>query len=169
MNDDSDDSKLPEGNPAKSKTQVKKAMLALQELGVAITKLSRAQQSRIPLGEELRRAIEQAPNIKSHSAKKRHMQYIGKLMRCAEVEKIQFAYQSVLEDAHRLTRRHHLVETWRDELLGNPQALEEFIRQFPQVDRQQLHHLIREARKEKKASRPPTQARKLFHLIRDTL
>ena len=153
----------------KSKTQIKKEMQALQDLGVAITKLTKEQQAKIPLEGSLRQAIEEAPKINSNSAKKRHMQFIGKLMRGADHEAIEAAYSEIMEAAHRSARQHHLLEQWRDELIGSAEALPRFIEQYPHVDRQQLRQLCRAAQKESAQNKPPASARKLFRLVRDTL
>jgi len=169
MNDDLDHQALNEGGVTNSKTKKKKDMLALQDLGVAITSLSQAQQAKIPLEENLRAAIEQAPKIKSNSAKKRHLQYIGKLMRNADTEKIEQAYQTVIGETHRLKRQHHIIEKWRDDIMNNPEVLERFIQRYPTADRQNLRQLARAAQKEAAANTPPANARKLFRCIRGIL
>lgn len=157
-----DDGELP-----KSKTQLKKDMLALQTLGEKITELNAAQQAQIPMDDTLRKAVEEAPKISQNSARKRHFQFIGKLMRSADGEAIAEAYALVTEDQHKSVRLHHQMEQWRDRLLSEETALSEFIAQFPDCDRQQLRQLIRASQKESQANKPPTSARKLFKLIRD--
>lgn len=169
MQDDDLDYDYYEGEEPKSKSQVKREMQALQDLGVEISKLTPEQRAKIPLEGDLKDAIEEAPKITSNSAKKRHMQFIGKLMRKADYEDIQAAYEKVMEASHQLARQHHLVEHWRDVLLNDAKAMNTFIDQFPHVDRQQLRQLIRAAEKEKQNNKPPASARKLFRLIRDTM
>jgi len=156
----------PEDEP-KSKSQLKRDMLALQELGEKITELSSAQQALIPMDEKLHKAISEAPNISHHSARKRHLQYIGKLMRNADSDAISEAYDKVMEQQHQSVRQHHQMEQWRDQLLADETALERFIRQFPHCDRQQLRQLIRAAQRDKKQAKPPASARKLFRFIRE--
>lgn len=152
----------------KSKTQVKKEMLSLQELGASISRLTREQQAKIPLAEKLRDLIEQAPTIKGNSAKKRHMQYIGKLIRGEDFEAISQAYDAVVQQSHQAVQQHHTIEKWRDELIkGDNNSLERYIDSFPHTDRQQLRQLIRAAQKELQQAKPPAHARKLFRFIRD--
>ncbi len=153
----------------KSKTRVKQEMQALRDLGADITKLTKEQQAKIPLDDTLRQAIEESPRITSNSAKKRHMQFIGKLLRGAEHEEIKAAYDELMEASHRLARQSHLLEQWRDELINSPEALPRFIEQYPHVERQQLRQLCRAAQKEAAQNKPPASARKLFRLIRDTV
>lgn len=159
-----DDDELP-----KSKTQVKKDMRALQALGKKISELTATQQAQIPMDDALRKAVEDAPNITQNSARKRHFQFIGKLMRGADGDAITEAYTLVTENQHKTVRLHHQMEQWRDRLLIEDAALSEFIAQFPDCDRQQLRQLIRASQKEAQANKPPTSTRKLFKLIRDCL
>ncbi len=158
-----------DGEDVKSKTQVKNEMLALQKLGAAISELTREQQAKIPLDDTLRSTIEEAPKIKSNSAKKRHMQFIGKLMRSGDYEAIEQAYEDILNTNHRLTRQQHTIERWRDELIQNGDKMSAFIEEFPNTDRQQLRQLLRASQKEAAQSKPPASARKLFRFLRDTI
>ncbi len=150
----------------KSKTRLKKESLALQELGEKLTELTAAQLATIPLDEVLRKAIVDAPKITQRSGRKRHLQFIGKLMRNADGEAIQHAYDAIQEKQHTSVRRHHQMEQWRERLLSDEKALAEFIGQFPQCDRQQLRQLIRSAQKEQSQNKAPASARKLFKFIR---
>lgn len=153
---------------AKSKSQAKREVAALQDLGVNISKLNAEQRATIPLDTNLRKAIEDAPKIKTNSAKRRHMQYIGKLMRTADVDLIKTAYQNVIESSHRATRQLHVIENWRDTLIADNDALESFIEKHPNIDRQHLRQLVRMARKDKETNKPEG-ARKLFRFVRDSL
>ncbi|WP_075187253.1 ribosome biogenesis factor YjgA [Teredinibacter haidensis] len=156
-----------DGEFGKSKTRVKQEMQALQELGVKITELKASQQAQIPMDDKLRKAIEEAPRITHHSGRKRHMQFIGKLMRAADGEAIEQAYQKLMEKQHQSVQLHHQMERWRDRLLVDEKALPEFIEQFPLCDRQQLRQLIRASQKERSQQKPPVSTRKLFKFIRD--
>lgn len=151
----------------KSKTQVKKEMLALQDLGEKLTELNAAQQAQIPMDDALRKAVEDAPKITQKSARKRHFQFIGKLMRNADGEAIAEAYQRLTEHQHQSIQQHHQMEQWRDKLIDNPDALAAFIDQFPDCDRQQLRQLIRSSQAEASAGKPPAAKRKLFRFIRE--
>lgn len=166
MHDDNDEH---EEDLAPSKTRIKKDLLALQGLGVEISKLNPEQQAKIPMDETLRRAIEQAPSITSNSAKKRHTQYMGKLLHAGDTDQIRQAYDDIMESAHRLTRQLHVVEKWRDDLLDKPEALANYFDEFPNADRQHLRQLVRATQKERADNKPPASARKLFRFIRDEL
>ena len=154
----------------KSKSQVKKEMYALKALGESLIDFTPAQLDKLPISEKLRTALEDAPRIRQNSAKKRHLQYIGKLMRSEDADVIEEAVNEVKEASHRATRQLHLIEQWRDELLsGQNEVVAKFIEENPQCDRQLLRQLIRTAKKESDQKKPPASARKLFKLIRETL
>ncbi len=79
-----DDSQFEE----KSKSQIKRELHALQDLGERLTTLQPQLLERLPLTDPLRKALLEAPKHKAHIARKRHIQYIGKLMRDQDVDAI---------------------------------------------------------------------------------
>ena len=85
-----DDLELP-----KSKSQLKREVIALQQLGEAIVKLGPKDLAKIPLPDNLADAIQQARSIRSHSALRRQMQFIGRLMRDVNPEPIQQALDAI--------------------------------------------------------------------------
>ena len=80
---------MPSGAPphevdaetAPSKSQRKREALALQELGGQLLALPLARLQQLDLPEALIEAISAAHSMHKHGARKRQMQYIGKLMR----------------------------------------------------------------------------------------
>lgn len=152
----------------KSKSQVKRELHALQELGQRLTTLRAEQLDRLPLTEPLRKALLEAPRHVSHIARKRHMQYIGKLMRDQDLEPIQGLLEQMDNSTRQYNERFHSLERWRDRLLQEgDQALELFVNDYPEADRQHLRSVIRHAQHELAHGKPPAQARKLFKYIRE--
>jgi len=84
-NDPASDEELHEGP---SRTQRKNASLELQKLGEALVEMRAGLFDPLPLPELLREAIVDARRLKSHEAKRRQLQYIGKLMRRLDEESI---------------------------------------------------------------------------------
>lgn len=159
---------LDRDDAEKSKTQIKKEMHALRDLGVAISKLPPEQQAQIPLSDTLRRTIEEAPRVKGNGAIKRHQQFIGKLMRDAEIDDIRQAYENITGKSQHAAQQQHIFEAWRDRLINEEGgALEAYIEAHPNTDRQQLRQLVRGAVLERQQGKAPTNARKLFRFIRD--
>lgn len=153
-----------------SKTSIKKECLAMQDLGVALTELKAEDLAKIPLDDSLLEAIEESHNIKKNGAKKRHFQFIGKLMRAADYEAILAAYEGLQETQQADARRLHIVEMWRDRLLdsNDSEAMSAFFNACPAADRQLVRQLTKNAQTEKTKNKPPTSARKLFKLIRES-
>lgn len=152
-----------------SKTQRKQAMTALQALGAELVKLAPEQRARIELPDALREAIASLDRIRSHEARRRQMQYIGRLMRTADAEAIRAAIGRAAGDSKEAVALMHRCERWRDRLLDDDGALTEFLGAHPQADAQQLRATIRAARRERDAGAPPRHARALYRWLHDTL
>ena len=79
-----------------SKSQRKKDMTGLQELGHELTKLKRVQLDKIPLSTAMAGAIIEFTRLNnSHEARRRQLQYIGKLMRKEDHEEISMQLQKL--------------------------------------------------------------------------
>ncbi|MBD3897357.1 DUF615 domain-containing protein [Halomonas sp. ML-15] len=152
-----------------SKTQRKQEMQALQALGEKIIALSDAERARLPLSDEMLAAVEETGRIRSHEGRRRHMQYVGKVMRREDMAAIQAAFDQFEQETLQRDHAFHRLEKWRERLIEQgDDAVEAFIVEFPDVDRQALRQLIRNAQRERSQGKPPTSSRKLFRLIRDT-
>ena len=64
-----------------SKSQRKRDMLRLQELGVELLDLRPALLARLPLSDALRVALAETQRISSRGARRRQLQFLGRLMR----------------------------------------------------------------------------------------
>jgi ribosome-associated protein len=151
----------------KSKTQIKKEMLALQELGEELVSLSATNRAKLPLDDELLDALQLADKLsKKHEALRRHIQFIGRLMRTRDLEPLERGLAVIRNTNQAATRKFHLVEDWRDKLIANNDALTEFVAEYPEVDVQQLRTLIRNAKKEQEKNQPPKAFRDLFQFVK---
>ncbi|WP_299312810.1 ribosome biogenesis factor YjgA [uncultured Halomonas sp.] len=152
-----------------SKSQLKREMHALQTLGEAIIAMTPAERARFPLSDDMLAAVEETARVRSHEGRRRHMQYVGKVMRRENLEAIKAVYDEIEQEKLRRDHAFHRLEAWRDRLLDEGDAaVEAFIADYPDVDRQALRQLIRNAQRERDKGKPPASARKLFKLIRDT-
>ncbi len=152
--------------PRVSKTRRKKDMHALQDLGVKLVDLPGAQLARLGLPERLADAIEQAKRISGFEARRRQMQYIGRLMRELDAAPIAERIAALQMTRQRENSRHHEAERWRDRLLADENALTELARSHPGLDTQQLRALIRNVQKEQAQGQPPHAVRALFRALR---
>lgn len=158
-----DDSELP-----KSKSQLKREMHALQDMGLRLTQLKPEQLAKVPMSDTLAAAIEESHRIKQNEAKRRHMQRIGKLMRAEDAEAIQQILDELDSSSLAHAKKFHELESWRDRLInGGPEALTEYLNQNPQGDHQHLRHLIRNAIKDVKEEKNRGHGKKLFQHLRE--
>jgi len=150
-----------------SKTKRKQEMHALQALGGALSELPPSQLAALDIPAELAQALRDAHRIGGHEARRRHLQYIGRLMRKVDPEPIRGALAEIQGRSAAARARHRRIEQWRDRLLGDDRALTEFAREHAGADLQALRALIRNARKEIAAGREPHAQRALFRLLRE--
>ena len=73
----------------KSKSQIKREMEALQALGLRLTELNSDQLDQVPMGESLGGAIREYQRLKKGEAKRRQMQYVGRVMRSIDEDDIE--------------------------------------------------------------------------------
>ena len=166
------------GTNEASRTDLKRESTELQKLGEALMTLRADLMERLPLTEQLTDALAEARRITNFEGKRRQMQFIGKLMRQLEPEKLD-QVRAALSEQHRgsasETLALHQVEQWRDRLLADDAAFSDWVSQFPDADSQQLRSLIRQARRDAKtglAGEAPRQGkafRELFQLVRARL
>ncbi|MDG1812484.1 MAG: ribosome biogenesis factor YjgA [Porticoccaceae bacterium] len=150
-----------------SKSQLKRDSHALQEMGKQLVEMPEGKLQKFDLPENLKDAIYEARRLKSREAKRRHLQYIGKLMRISNTDVIQETLDMM--DHQSQTYRQHFkqLEDWRDRIIqeGNG-GIEAFIDAYPEGDRQQLRNLQRQANREVELKKAPTASRKIFSYIR---
>ncbi|MCL9780508.1 ribosome-associated protein [Vibrio sp. S4M6] len=149
-----------------SKTEMKNDMEELQKLGEQLVELKPAVLEKFPLSEDLADAIRDAQRFKNE-AKRRQLQYIGKLMRNEDPEPIQAALDKVRNKHSQATAELHKLEKLRDRIIEEgDSAIADAVELFPSVDRQRLRQLARQANKEKKSGKPPKASREIFQTLK---
>ncbi len=151
-----------------SKSQKKRDMNALQDLGARLLELSAEALERVDMPADLKQAVREAKAMKGHEARRRQIQFIGTLMRQADPEPIRRALelkdQGQLEDARAFQR----LETWREGLLaGDAATAAEIAAACPDADLKRLERLAAEARREREKNLAPKAFRALFRALRD--
>lgn len=154
---------------APSKSARKREMHALQALGESLVNLTDKQLAQIDLADEdLREAILECRNIRSHSARKRHLQFIGKLMRGIDPQPIADALASLHHQQQESNASFHALESLRDAMLAaGASGVELAVSRYPDADRQHLRQLLRQHAKEQQQQKPPSASRKLFRYLRE--
>ena len=151
---------------AKSKSQLKREMHALQELGKRMMDLGDEQLSSLPISETLKAAIIESRRIRQHEARRRHLQYVGKVIRNEQdPEGLRRAVEAFDAGSEEHTRRHHLAELIDE---GNT-AVAGFVDHCPTTDVQHLRNLLRNAQKDVKSGTNTGQTRKLFRYLRECI
>ncbi|MBX3678682.1 ribosome biogenesis factor YjgA [Cognatazoarcus halotolerans] len=149
-----------------SKTRRKKEMHALQDLGEALIALSKEQLRRMPIPEDLLTAVLDAQRFTSHGARRRQMQYVGRLMRNVDPQPIHDALDVLAGNSRQETARQHRLERLREKLIDDEKVLHEIAETWPGADLQRLRVLRRNAIKEREQGKPPRAFRELFRELR---
>jgi ribosome-associated protein len=155
-----------------SKTQLKKQSHDLQALGKELAELPEDRLAALPAEERLIEAVREYKRTRSHEGKRRQMQFIGKLMRLADVEPLREAVAAFKLPGAKETLALHQAEAWREQLVSDDEALTRWMSEHPETDTQQLRALIRACRKD--GALPPEQRhgrayRELFQLIKKAM
>ena len=149
-----------------SKTRRKREMTELQALGAALVALPESQIKEMRLQNALLEALLDAKRIRSHEAKRRQLQYIGRLMREVDAEPIRARLAALEGTSAQAAAAHRRLEAWRERLLSDDAALTSFASEHPGADLQEIRALIRNARKEQKEGKPPRAYRELFRVLK---
>jgi len=155
---------------AKSKTKIKQEMHYLRVLGKKLVDLNASQLKKIPMSEDLEKAIADAHKIRQREATRRHRQYIGKLLRNEDVDAIEQILELLDSSSLLHAQALHQTETLRDQLISdNNDALTHFIDTHSKADVPHLRQLIRNAKKELSSEKNRGHAKKLFRYLKELL
>ena len=158
-----------EQDPEVSKSQRKRDMHALQALGKTLIELPQEKLAKMDLPEPLRDAVMEARRISARGALRRQLQYVGRLMRDVDADRIRSQVEVIEAGSARNTAILHRSERWRTELLEDADAMSRFVSTFPEADTQHLRTLIRNAKREKAEEKPPRSFRQLLRDVRETM
>lgn len=150
-----------------SKSAIKRAMTELQALGEQLVALSAEQLKKIELPEDLRDAVRDAQRFTQHEARRRQLQYIGRLMRNLDAEPIRAALDDIRGVSAAANARQHALERLRARFLADEKVIGEIAATHPDADLQKLRQLRRNALKEQELGKPPRAFRELFRVLRE--
>ena len=149
-----------------SKTELKKDSKKIQEFGRRISELTINNIEAFKFPSNIYEATIGLKNIKSNSAKKRQVQYLGKLLREIDLTDAFLIMKQLKVSSQKEIQRNHIIEDWRDKLLSNNDSITQFVDEYPKIDRQSLRQTISNAQKDNKS---PKYSRQLFKLIKDII
>ena len=132
-----------------SRSQLKRDSQELRDMGAQLVQMPNAHLDKIAMDSALLGAIKEARRLKSNDARRRQIQYIGKLMRNMDLTEIRHSVEKLNHQSQTFRQHFAMLEQWRDRLIdeGND-AIEEFLTAFPNADRQQIRNLSRQAGRE---------------------
>ncbi|MDD7425006.1 MAG: ribosome biogenesis factor YjgA [[Actinobacillus] rossii] len=152
-----------------SKSEIKRDAEELKKLGSKLVELTQANLDKIQLNETLLDAVNLARRSRLE-AKRRQLQFIGKLLRSATEDEINHIRESLdkIENKHNQQQAMlHKLELLRDELVEQgDDALAKLLDEHPDADRQHLRNLIRSAQKEKVQNKPPKAYRDIYQYLK---
>lgn len=152
-----------------SKSEIKRDAEHLKKLGESLMALNPANLAKIPLDENVREAIELAQRLKLE-ARRRQIQYVGKLLRNVDHEPIQEALDKVENRHNQQQALLHKLEMIRDDLVAQGDSVvNTLLNDYPELDRQHLRNLVRAAQKEKEANKPPKNYREIFQYLKSVI
>jgi ribosome-associated protein len=136
-----------------SRTQQRRDALAVLVLAQQLVDLQPSRLAKLTLPDDVRHEIDVTRRMTAHGAKKRQLAFLAKVMR--RYDEADFASVRAELGENREKQRQenaamHRLEAMRDRLIAEDEtALPELINEHPQVDRQHLRSLVRQARIEK--------------------
>lgn len=149
-----------------NKTQLKKEIRALNELGQELTKLPPSSLDKIPLSTIMRDAINDAKRFQ-RGALQRQLRRVANLMQNEDIEAIRIELLRLKQPSKEQTAELHQLENWRDKLVqGDHDLLTELVDLFPGFDVQHVRQLVRNAQGEFKKQAPPKSSRLLFKYLK---
>jgi len=140
-------------------------MGALQALGEALLRVDPRRLRELDLPERLTEAIGETRRITQHEARRRQLQFIGRLMREVDPSPIRARLAEWESAPNREKARLHAIERWRERLLAEPDALSALCAQHPGADRIRLAGLVESAHREQLRGGGPRAYRELFRAL----
>ena len=163
----------PEHDYGPTRTQQRRDALAVLALANQLIELPASKLAKLDLPEDVLREIAQTRRITAHIARKRQLAFLAKVMRRHDPEifdGVRAALGVNRERQRQETAAMHRLEAMRERLLDDADAaMSDLIAQYPNVDRQHLRSLIRQAKAEKDANKPPRAYREIFQLLKQLM
>ena len=144
-------------------------MQELQDLGNELVQLSPGHLARLDLPENLYGAVREWQRFTKNEAKRRQLQYIGKLMRGIDPEPIRAGLALLRGESAVEIARMHRREKLRLRVLADEAVLQEIVTAWPTADLSQLRQLRRNAIKEKEQNKPPKNFRAIFQALKELM
>lgn len=153
-----------------SKTQLKQEASNLQRLGEKLTSYNPVTLRKLPVSDALISAIEEFNRLpNSHGARKRQLQFIGKLMRKIDYDALHQAMLSLESASLKKKKKPPVAISWCKRILQSGDSeINALIELYPQLERQTIRQLYREYMRAKEDNRSKFKV-KLQHYLQQYL
>jgi ribosome-associated protein len=141
----------PDAESRPSRTKRKRDNESLRQLGADLVELSAGRLAKLELPAELRRAVDEARRLDVHGARKRQIQYIGRVMEECDDEAIRTALAQIDRTPAAIGRASELnaaLTATADELIqGDDTTIFTIASAYAPGDLQVLRQTVRKAKK----------------------
>ena len=154
-----------------SKTDLKKEAKDLQSFAMKLIKLSKSHRSQLAASDELLAAMTLADKIKTKpDALRRHIQYMAKQLKDEDLSLLQQQVDDFNQPGGVSAKLTKKIETIRDELIEQgDEMINQLVQQNPNLERQKLRQLVRQAKKEWAQEKPDKNYKELFQFLKNTI
>jgi len=154
-----------------SRSELRRNALDMLKLAKQLVELPPSRIPKLKLPEDIVDEIGRTRKVTAHIAHKRQLAFLAKQMRRHGDEAFVDARAALGEhrDRQRQEAAHmHRLEARREKLLeGGDVALGELFDEYPNLDRQHLRSLVRQAKAEREANKPLHAFRELYRIIKE--
>lgn len=147
-----------------SRTQKKHFAHSMVDLARDLVSMKPSARNQLPIDEHIISAINDAKNITSHIAKKRHFQFLGKLLLNANHQEIVQAMQESNQQKDAAKLRTSFLNLWLEQALEENFDLNTIYSSYDSQSIQTLRQLIRSAKKS--GPQAEKHKKKLFQHLR---
>jgi ribosome-associated protein len=130
-----------------SKTQAKQQMQEIRQYAIKLTELKTEVIKKLPLNDKLIHALLESKNITNFNATKRHISFIAKLLSNYDAVEIINIIDSNNPNSKLSQQKIMWQNKWLEYLISQQRiATTKFIKEYPDIDAQQLNNLVRNAK-----------------------
>jgi ribosome-associated protein len=154
-----------------SRSEKRRNALDILKLAGQLMELPPSRIPKLNLPDDIVEEIGRTRKITAHIARKRQLAFLAKQMRRHGDEAFTDARAALGEDRDRQRQEAahmHRLEARRERLMeGGDVALGELFDQYPDLDRQHLRSLVRQAKAEREANKPLHAFRELYRILKE--
>lgn len=155
-----------------SKSELKRDAQQYQQLALDLASMAKKQRDKLPLTDDLLQAMIVADKIRAKSeAYRRHINYITKTLRTTEnIAEIEAAIDLMLNKNNQADVLLNKIEIISDELIQQgDDKVNELLAEYPELERQKMRQLVRQAKKEASAEKPAKGYKELFQYLKEAM